>query len=28
MIQNFYEFYYALDGKEKRTIFKGNKWKF
>lgn len=25
MIQNFYEFYYALDGKEKRTIFKGNK---
>ena len=26
--QNIYEFYYALTGEEKRTIFKGNKWKF
>jgi hypothetical protein len=27
--QNIYEFYYALTGKEKRTIFKGLfKWLF
>jgi hypothetical protein len=26
--ENMYEFHYALTGNEKKTIFKGIKWKY